>query len=144
MPGSGTPRLHREPRMAHLPMGTVTFLLTDIEGSTVLWEQHPGAMQAALARHDAILREAIGAHRGHVFKTMGDAFCAAFSTAPEALGAAADAQRALHGEAWGETGPLRVRMALHTGAAEFRDSDYFGPPLNRVARLLIAAHGGQV
>ena len=77
--------------MAHLPTGTVTFLFTDIEGSTTLWEQYPEAMRPALARHDAILREAIRAHGGHVFKTMGDALCAAFSTAPEALAAAADA-----------------------------------------------------
>ena len=129
--------------MVSLPTGTVTFLFTDIEGSTALWERYPEAMRQALARHDAILREAIAAHRGHVFKTIGDAFCAAFSTAPEALAAAAAAQRALHGESWGEVGPLRVRMALHTGAAELRDGDYFGPPLNRVARLLAAAHGGQ-
>ena len=130
--------------MVSLPTGTVTFLFTDIEGSTALWERYPEAMRRALACHDAILREAIGARGGHVFKTVGDAFCAAFGTAPEALAAAAAAQRALHGEPWGEAGPLRVRMAVHAGAAELRDGDYFGPPLNRVARLLAAAHGGQV
>jgi predicted ATPase/class 3 adenylate cyclase len=127
-----------------LPSGTVTFLFTDIEGSTKLWEQHPNAMRLALARHDAILRRVIESHGGHVFKTIGDAFCAAFATAPDALGAALAAQRALHAEVWGEVEPLRVRVALHAGAAEQREGDYFGPPLNRVARLLEVAHGGQI
>jgi predicted ATPase/class 3 adenylate cyclase len=130
--------------MAEPPTGTVTFLFTDIEGSTKMWERSPEAMQVALARHDEILREAIEAHGGYVFKTVGDAFCAAFSTAPDALEAALSAQKALVGEAWEETGPLRVRMALHTGAAEERGGDYFGVPLNRVARLLSAGHGSQV
>ena len=131
--------------MTALPTGTVTFLFTDIEGSTARWEQQRQAMQAALARHDAILREVIAVHGGHVFKTVGDAFCAAFATAPAALEAALAAQRALAGEDWGEgLGPLRVRMALHTGAAEERDGDYFGPPLHRVARLLSTGHGGQI
>ncbi len=130
--------------MPHPPSGTVTFLFTDIEGSTRLWELHPAAMRAALARHDALLRGCIEAHRGFVFKTIGDAFCAAFETAPEAVAAAVDAQRAVAGEPWEGVPPLKVRMALHTGAAEERDGDYFGPPLNRVARLLATAHGGQV
>jgi predicted ATPase/class 3 adenylate cyclase/tetratricopeptide (TPR) repeat protein len=130
--------------MPDLPTGTVTFLFTDIEGSTRRWEQHPEAMRTALARHDALLRAAIEAHGGYVFKTVGDAFCAAFSTAPDALAAALDAQRALFAEAWGPVGPLRVRMALHTGDAHEREGDYFGPPVNRVARLLSAGHGGQV
>src|SRR5207237_10223539 len=82
-------------------------------------------------------------HRGHIFKTGGDAFCAVFATAPDALGAALDAQQALHAERWPETGALHVRIALHTGAAEMRDGDYFGPPLNHVARLLAIGHGGQ-
>ncbi|HZS00248.1 MAG TPA: tetratricopeptide repeat protein [Chloroflexota bacterium] len=130
--------------MPDLPTGTVTFLFTDIEGSTRRWEQHPEAMRTALARHDALLRAAIEAHDGYVFKTVGDAFCAAFSTAPDALEAALDAQRALFAEAWGPVGPLRVRMVLHTGDADERGGDYFGPPVNRVARLLSAGHGGQV
>ena len=131
--------------MADLPTGTVTFLFTDIEGSTKLWEQSPESMRGALARHDAILREAIEGHGGFVFKTVGDAFCAAFPTALDALGSALAAQRALSSEAWGEEiGALRARMALHTGATEERDGDYFGPPVNRVARLLSAGHGGQV
>ena len=101
-------------------------------------------MQVALARHDEILREAIEERGGYVFKTVGDAFCCAFWTATEALDAALEVQRMLFDEEWQETGPLRVRMALHTGAAEERDGDYFGPPVNRVARLLSAGHGGQV
>src|SRR5215211_2507768 len=127
------------------PTGTVTFLFTDIEGSSRMWEKSPQTMRSALARHEEILHSAIGAHRGYVFKTVGDAFCAAFPTAPEALEAALYAQRALFAEEWPkEVGQLRVRMALHTGAAEARGGDYFGPPLNRVARLLSAAQGGQV
>ncbi len=130
--------------MTSPPTGTITFLFTDIEGSTKLWERDPGAMSEALTRHDRILRETIEIHGGHVFKTVGDAFCAAFSTATDALEAAVESQRRLFSSEWEQTGPLRVRMALHTGAAEERDGDYFGPPLNRVARLLSAAYGGQV
>ena len=128
----------------NLPAGTVTFLFTDIEGSTKLWEQHPDAMRVALARHDVLLRQAIENNNGVVFKTGGDAFCVAFHTAPDALGAALTAQQALNSELWPDALSLRVRMALHTGATELRDNDYFGQPLNRVARLLGAGHGGQV
>ncbi len=127
----------------NLPSGTVTFLFTDIEGSTRLWEEHPEAMSLALARHDALMRQAIEQHGGHVFKTIGDAFCAAFHTAPEALHAALLAQQTLHSEPWPEGVTIKARIALHTGAAEIREDDYFGPPLNRVARLLAAGHGGQ-
>src|SRR5215213_4281622 len=109
--------------MSDLPTGTVTFLFTDIEGSTKLWEKSPRSMQIALTRHDAILWEAIEGHGGFVFKTVGDAFCAVF---PTALGA------------------LKSRTALHTGTTHERDGDYFGPPVNRVARLLSAGHGGQI
>ncbi|HKG24669.1 MAG TPA: adenylate/guanylate cyclase domain-containing protein [Thermomicrobiales bacterium] len=130
--------------MSELPSGTVTFLFTDIEGSTQRWQQEPSAMAPALARHDRLVREAIESHGGAVFKTVGDAFCAAFADPAEALGAALTAQRSLYGEPWGATGPLRVRMALHTGRAEVQDGDYVGAPLNRVARLLSAGHGGQV
>ena len=126
-----------------LPTGTVTFLFTDIEGSTRLWESHQTAMQAALTRHDALVRQCIVTHGGHVFKTGGDAFCASFHTAADALAAALEAQRALHLEHWPEPVKIRVRMALHTGAVEYRDGDYFGTPLNRAARLLSAGHGGQ-
>jgi predicted ATPase/class 3 adenylate cyclase/Tfp pilus assembly protein PilF len=127
-----------------LPSGTVTFLFTDIEGSTRLWEQHPDVMAAALARHDAILVAAVVNHGGTVFKTVGDGIHAAFARVADALAAALAAQRALAALTWGVTGPLWVRMALHTGSAEQRDGDYFGPPLNRLARLLRAGHGGQI
>jgi predicted ATPase/class 3 adenylate cyclase len=130
--------------MAELPTGTVTFLFTDIEGSTARWEQQPEAMAAALVRHDALIRDAIQRHGGAVVKTVGDAFHAAFARAPDAVAAALDAQRRLQAEPWGEIGPMRVRMGLHTGAAQERDGDYFGPALNRAARLMSAAHGGQV
>jgi class 3 adenylate cyclase len=126
------------------PTGLVTFLFTDVEGSTKLWEKYPEAMQRALARHDAIVRHAITSNDGLVFKTIGDAFCAAFSHAPSALLAAVDAQRDLSVEPWGETGPLRARMALHSGRTDEREGDYFGPPVNRVARLLATGHGGQI
>jgi len=126
-----------------LPSGTLTFLVTDIEGSTRLWQDAPEAMRAALARHDDILRRSIEAHGGHVFKTAGDAFFAAFTTPWHALNAALAMQQALHAEPWPPLSPIRVRMALHSGAAELRDGDYFGPPLNLVARLLSTGHGGQ-
>src|SRR3712207_2862315 len=113
--------------MPALPLGTITFLFTDIEGSTSLWEQHPEAMSAALGRHDRLLRETFAAHDAYVFKALGDSICAAFDTAPLAIAAAIDAQHALHSEDWGEIGPLRVRMAVHSGAAEARGGDYFGP-----------------
>ena len=129
--------------MPELPSGTVTFLFTDIEGSTQRWEQRPEAMKTALARHHALLRGAIASHGGHVFQVIGDAFCAAFETAPEAVAAAVAAQQALHAEPWGDIGPIRVRMGIHTGAAEPHSGDYFsGQTLNRVARLLAAGHGG--
>src|SRR3954447_18267130 len=116
--------------MAEFPSGTVTFLFTDIEGSTARWEGQPEAMRVALARHDALLRAAIHEHDGYVVKTMGDAFHAAFARAPDAVAAALDAQRRLQSEPWGDVGPLRVRMSLHPGAAEERDRDYYGPTLN--------------
>src|SRR5262249_47678138 len=109
--------------MVEPPSGTVTFLFTDIEGSTQLWERYPEAMRAAQARHEALLRAAIEEHGGYVFKTVGDAFCAAFATAAQGLNAILIAQRALAAEVWDETGPIKVRAALHTGAVESRDGD---------------------
>ena len=125
------------------PIGTITFVFTDIEGSSHRWERYPDAMALALAKHDTILREAFESRGGLVFKTIGDAFCVAFDTAQSALNAALEAQRLLRMETWDEVGDLRVRMALHTGAAEYRNGDYFGQALNRVSRILAAAHGGQ-
>ncbi len=130
--------------MTDLTNATVTFLFTDIEGSTRLWERDAAAMQDALDRHDEILRNSIEGHGGHVFKTVGDAFCAVFATAPDALEAALEAQRILLTQQWLTMDPLRVRIALHAGSANERGGDYFGPSLNRVARLVSAAHGGQV
>jgi predicted ATPase/class 3 adenylate cyclase len=130
--------------VADPPTGTVTFLFTDIEGSTKLWEDNAPAMQAALAHHDELLRWVVEERGGYVFKTVGDAFCCTFPTAPEALEAALEIQRKLFSSEWEQIGTLRVRMALHTGAAQERGGDYFGPPVNRVARLLSAAHGGQI
>src|ERR687894_2196114 len=109
-----------------------------------MWEISPHAMQTALARHDEILRDVVEERGGYVFKTIGDAFCVAFPSALHALEAALVAQQALLSEGREKTGPLRVRMALHTGSADERGGDYFGPPVNRVARLLSAGHGGQV
>lgn len=130
--------------VAGIPSGTITFLFTDIEGSTRLWETQTEAMRRALARHDELLRQAIEANRGYVFKTVGDAFCAAFATASEGLDAAVAAQRALAAEPWGVAGGIRVRMGLHSGIAEIRDNDYFGQTLNRAARLQGIGHGGQL
>ncbi len=126
-----------------LPTGTVTFLFTDIEGSTQRWDAHREAMSAAVQRHDAIVRAAMDAHGGYVFKTLGDAFCVAFARTDAAVAAALDFQRALAAEDFAAVGGLRVRVALHTGTADERDSDYFGPAVNRVARLLSIGHGGQ-
>ena len=125
------------------PTGNVTFFFTDIQGSTAMWERDAKRMQAALARHDEILKGVVESHGGFVFKMVGDACCAAVHSAPEALQAALAAQRAILKEPWDDRVRVRVRMALHTGEAEERGGDYFGPLLNRVARLLSAGHGGQ-
>src|SRR5437868_3095890 len=131
--------------MLQLPTGTLTFLYTDVENSTLRWEQYPGAMKAAIERHDAILQDAIDAAKGIVFRRMGDGFCACFVLAPQALDAVLAAQRALHMEKWDpRIAPIKVRMALHTGPGEVRDGDYVGPHLNRIARLLAVGYGGQV
>jgi predicted ATPase/class 3 adenylate cyclase len=126
------------------PSGTVAFLFTDIEESTLRWERDSDAMSGALVRHDALLRAKIEAEGGYVFKAMGDAFCAAFATAPQAAAAALRIQRALLEEDFSDVGGMPVRMALHVGSAQERNGDYFGPALNRVARLLAVSHGGQV
>lgn len=132
------------PRPMSLPSGTVAFLFTDIEGSTQRWEAHREEMREAVARHDALMRAAIESHEGYVFKTVGDAFCAAFVTAPRAIAAALAAQYALAKEDFSSVDGLRVRMAVHIGHSDERDGDYFGPPVNRAARLLGIGHGGQI
>jgi class 3 adenylate cyclase len=132
------------------PTGTVTFLFTDIEGSTQLWQAFPTAMKDALSRHHALLQEAVDSHNGYVFQIVGDAICAAFPTAPAAVAAAIAGQHALARESWGETGPLRVRMALHSGSIEVRAGAYrsgeyaSGLTLSRTSRLLSAGHGRQI
>jgi predicted ATPase len=119
-------------------------LFTDIEASTRLWEEHEREMAVALARHDELLRDVIAGRSGYVFSTAGDAFGATFSTAADAVDAAVEAQRVLRSERWPEAVPLSVRMGLHSGVSHERDGDYFGPEVNRTARLMTAAHGGQV
>jgi class 3 adenylate cyclase len=130
--------------MAGLPTGTVTFLFTDLEVSTRLWDLEPDAMQAALARHDEILREGITAQGGQVVKGRGDGVHAVFATADAAVRAAIDCQLAMDAEVWAVSEPLRVRIGLHTGVAQLREGDYFGSSVNRAARLMDLAHGGQI
>ena len=127
-----------------MPTGTVTFLFSDIEGSTHRWEQYPAAMAEAVARHDVLVRFEIERHGGFVFKTVGDAFCTAFRSPVQALRAALACQQRMHAEDFSAVGGLRVRMGVHVGIAVERDSDYYGPTLNRVARLMSIGHGGQV
>lgn len=126
-----------------LPSGTITFLFTDIEGSTRLWETNPAEMGLAFPLQEKILRETIKKHAGYPYKMIGDAFQAAFSSAQDALASAVEVQREIASQIWGET-PIRIRMALHTGVTEERGDDYVGPVLNRAARLLAAGHGGQI
>lgn len=126
------------------PVGTVTFLFSDIEGSTQRWDRSRTAMQEAVRLHDRLMHAAIASNGGHVFKTIGDAFCAAFATPESAAAASLEAQRSLSAADFSAVEGLRVRMAINTGTADERNGDYFGPTLNRVARLLSLGHGGQV
>ncbi len=132
--------------MSHsaVPTGAVVFLFSDIEGSSRRWERYTEAMRDAVRRHDEILRSEIERRRGHVFKTIGDAFCAAFWTVGEALEAAVAAQRRLGGADFAAVDGLRVRIAIHAGETDERAGDYFGPAVNRTARLLSTGHGGQI
>jgi class 3 adenylate cyclase len=131
--------------MPDLPSGTVTFLFTDIEGSTARWERDRAAMRNAIERHLALLTSAVDAHNGVLFKVMGDAVQAAFAAAPDALAAALSAQQALRSGDWSAVGSLPVRMALHVGEATPDDrGDYLAAPLNRLSRLLAVGHGGQI
>jgi predicted ATPase/class 3 adenylate cyclase len=143
MPSEGTAESTPGQRVSQ-PTGTLTFLFSDIEGSTQRWEAKRESMQRALPRHEELMRSAILRHNGYIFKTVGDAFCCAFATAPSALRAALDAQLAHATEDFSDVDDLRVRIGLHTGYAHERDGDYFGPAVNRVARLMAIGHGGQV
>src|SRR5262249_3919369 len=136
-----------EPGEADLPAGTVTFLLTDIEGSTRMWETAPEAMEEALERHDRLLTEVIGGHSGVVVTSRGegDSFFAVFASAVAAAEAAGACQLQLGSEQWPEGARLRVRMGLHTGEARVRGSEHVDhAPINRCARVKAAGHGGQV
>ena len=127
-----------------LPEGRVTFLFTDVEGSTQLLERHPAEYGRLIARHHELLEEAVERRGGVVFETIGDAVYAAFAEPVAGVEAAADAQRALLREDWGPLEQIKVRMGLHTGPVERRGAHYFGPALYRCARLMATAHGGQV
>jgi len=136
--------LAREPTSPSPPTGTVTFLYTDIEGSTKLAQEHPEEWETLRGRHDAILRAAIGSNNGYVFQVVGDGFCAAFHTPNDGFHAAIDAQRKLQTENWEEL-PLKVRMGIHTGEAEAHDNEYLGYlTLSLAQRLMSAGHGGQI
>jgi predicted ATPase/class 3 adenylate cyclase len=131
--------------MNNLPSGTVTFLFTDIEGSTKLAQQYPDQWESLRDRHHAILQAAMDAHNGYVFQIIGDAFCVAFHTASDAVSAARKSQIDLYTENWGDV-PIKVRMGIHTGQAQLQpEGDYHGYlAMSRVQRLMSAAHGGQV
>ena len=122
----------------------LTFLFTDIEGSTSKWEEQPEQMAQAVAQHDSILRDAVEAHRGRIVKTTGDGIYAAFETPADGLGAVTDIQLALLDPAATGGMGLRIRCGLHTGPVQSRDNDYFGSTINRTARIMNAAHGGQI
>jgi class 3 adenylate cyclase len=127
-----------------LPTGTVTFLFTDLEGSTKLWQQSPDSMETALQRHDEIIRSCVAVRGGYIFATGGDGFSVAFASAGDAIAVAVESQRALVAETWPPGVELRVRMGVHTGVAQERDGNYFGSTLNRIGRLHAVAHGSQV
>lgn len=131
--------------MPQLPSGELTFLFTDVEGSTRLWDASPDVMRVSLARHDLLLTTHIEGNGGRVVKERGegDSFFAVFTDAADSVAAAADLQRAIETEPWPESTPIRVRVSLHTGEAELRANDYYGGVINRCARLRATAHGGQ-
>src|SRR6266542_286458 len=130
--------------MSNLPSGTVTFLFTDIEGSTKLAREHREIWESLRERHHAILNSVIQSQNGYVFQIIGDAFCAAFHKAGDALKAAIKSQQELQNEGWGEV-PIHVRMGIHTGEAEVHDNEYHGYlTMSLVQRIMSAGHGGQV
>ena len=119
---------------SNLPTGTVTFLFTDVENSTPLWDKHPEAMKSALAKHDSLVRSISLLHNGRIIKTTGDGFHVVFATATDAVQAAIHAQQAIQKDSWDDVA-IKVRMGIHTGEAELRDGDYFGGTLNLAARF---------
>ena len=129
--------------MTDLPTGAVTFLFTDIEASTRAWDERRDIMEQAVARHDELLREVINSRDGYIFSTAGDSFAAAFSDPGDAVAAALSVQQAVESDL-PEMSELRVRVGVHSGVAQERNGDYFGPTLNRAARIMSAGHGGQV
>ena len=129
--------------MADLPSGTVTFLFSDVEGSTQLLERHGAAMGEALARHHELFEGIVAAHDGVIFETIGDAVYVAFARPSDAVAASLDAHRALAAEDWGPIGRMAVRIAIHTGEVERRGDHYFGPALFRAARLQVIGYGEQ-
>ena len=127
-----------------LPSGPVTLVFTDIEGGVGLWEADPGAMAEVSVRHNRIVGEQIEAAGGRVFQRVGEAFRVVFADPAAALASAVAVQRAVGAEPWPAGVPVRVRVAVHSGACAERDGDYYGPVVNRAARLLAVGHGGQV
>jgi class 3 adenylate cyclase len=131
--------------LARLPDGTITFLYTDIEGSTPLWDQKPRAMSISQELHNRLLHKTISDHQGQVFKVIGDAFQAVFISPVQAIEAAVALQRDLPGVDWGETGQVRVRIGIHVGTVKSEGNDYISSNTqNRVARIMSAGHGGQI
>ena len=126
------------------PAGVAAYLFTDLVGSTRLWEQHPDEMHVALGRHDAIMRAAFERHGGEIFSIAGDSFGAAFEAAHQAVSAAVEIQHTLAAESWPEPIEIRPRMGIHAGPSVRRAGNFFGSDVNRAARLMAAAHGGQI
>ena len=129
--------------LTRLPSGTVTFLFSDVVGSTRLWAADPEAMAASLRIHDQVFRDCIAKYGGHVFSTAGDSFAAAFARASAAVDCAEATREALGRVDWGTWPVLSVRIGLHQGEAEERDANYFGPAVNQAARIMAVAHGDQ-
>jgi class 3 adenylate cyclase len=127
------------------PSGTLTFLFTDLEGSTHLWEQYPDHMKAAMARHDALMRNSVEDNKGIVVKTTGDGLHAVFDSAIKGIEAALQAQQMVAAESWpADISLLRIRIGLHTGESQLREGDYYGTAVNRAARIMSIGYGGQV
>ena len=125
---------------------TLTFVLTDVEGSTRLWEAHRQAMGEALARHDRLVSQLVADHGGRLVKAKGegDSSFSVFTSPAQAVAAALELQRALAAEPWPLPAPLAVRVAVHAGEVQEREADFYGPVVNRCARLRAVGHGGQV